>query len=304
MESELKCPVCSKYYRKPLLLCCSHNLCSSCANNLQESADKFLPEKEESDFPELDKLSIVSETDSGVVCNSRPCSFVSTPSINNLSLSSVYHVQGCSYGIKCPTCKKVTFLGEAGFQSLPRNRILDIIISKIDHEDKDECETQKCDLCENESTEATVMCEQCEIFYCDSCREICHPPRGPFVKHKLLNPEEGKAYVKSKRLQKDVKCTEHTEELLSLYCLTCKIPICATCHHDGPHINHDTQAVGAICKTQKVSWWYLHRLKIAGQSLKRLRPSNQDFKKRVIKFNFLSSQPKHMLRVYSKEPSQ
>ena len=253
MESELKCPVCSRRYRKPLLLTCSHNLCSGCAHNLQESADKFLPEKEEnSDFPELDKLSIVSETDSGVVCNSRPCSFVSTPSINNLSLSSVYPLQGCSYGIKCPVCKKITFLGESGFQSLPRNRVLDVILDKIDRENKDDSEPQKCDLCEDKSTEATVMCEQCEIFYCNSCRENCHPARGPFVKHKLIDPEEGRTFIKSKRLLKEVKCTEHKDKVLSLYCVTCKMPICETCHQDGPHINHDAQAVGAICKTQKV----------------------------------------------------
>lgn len=258
MESELKCPVCEKLYWKPLLLPCSHSLCSGCAHNLQESADNFLSEKEANseqlDFPEIDKLSIVSETDSGVVLNSRPCSFVSTPSINNIFLSSNYHSHDRVYGIKCPVCKIVTFLGESGFQSLPRNRVLDVILDK-NSDKKDDDGPQKCDLCENQTLAATVMCEQCEIFYCDSCRNSCHPDRGPFTKHKLLNPEEGKALLKSKRLQKEVKCTDHSEQVLNLFCLTCKIPVCSTCHLDGRHINHDTKAIGAICKSQKVSFY-------------------------------------------------
>lgn len=255
MESELKCPVCSKLYWKPLLLPCSHNLCSGCAHNSQESADIFLPEKDENsdhlDFPEIDKLSIVSETDSGVVCNSRPCSFVSTPSITNLSLSTSLH--SCVYGIKCPVCKKVAFLGETGFQSLPRNHVLEAIVDKInDRKDYTDTTEPKCDLCENQISEATVICEQCEIFYCDSCRKNCHPARGPFIKHNLLDPEQGIALLKSKRLQKEVKCTAHTEEVLKLFCLTCKIAICTRCHLDGPHINHETQNIGVTCKSQKV----------------------------------------------------
>ena len=259
MEGELKCPLCSNFYCKPLLLPCSHNLCSGCAHNLQESADKFLPEKDEnsdqSDFPEIDKLSIVSETDSGVVCNSsRPNSYVSTPSINNFSLSSTQLFQNCVFGIKCPVCKKITYLGESGFQSLPRNRVLDVILEKCDYNKKDDEQSQKCDLCENNSVEASVMCEQCEVFYCDTCRENCHPARGPLAKHNLVNPEQGKVLVRLKRQEKEAKCFEHTEEALSLYCLTCKIPICVTCHQDGPHINHDAQAIGAMCKSHKVRY--------------------------------------------------
>ena len=256
MEGELKCPVCSNFYCKPLLLPCSHNICSGCAHNLQESADKYLPEKDEnsdqSDFPDIDKLSIVSETDSGVVCNnSRPNSYVSTPSIHNFSLSSTQLFQNCVFGIKCPVCKKVTYLGDSGFQSLPRNRVLDIILEKCDYR-KENDEVQKCDLCENDLAKASVMCEQCEVFYCDTCRDNCHPARGPLAKHNLVDPEQGKVLVRLKRQEKEAKCFEHTEEVLSLYCSTCKLPICVTCHQDGPHINHDAQAIGAMSKSHKV----------------------------------------------------
>ncbi|XP_052770156.1 E3 ubiquitin-protein ligase TRIM9-like isoform X3 [Mya arenaria] len=258
MEGELKCPQCSEFYVKPVLLSCSHNLCSGCAHNLQDSVDKFLPQNDENnsdqgDYPELDKLSIVSETDSGVVCNSRPNSYISTPSIHNLFLSSTHLAQGCVYGIKCPVCRKVTYMGETGFQSLPRNRVLDIIVEKLgDSTKKAENVTQKCELCDSENPkDATVVCEQCEVFYCETCRENCHPARGPLAKHNLVDSKKGSDLLRAKLKQKDQKCYEHTGEVLSLYCLTCKIPMCIICHQDGPHINHESQAIGAMCKSHK-----------------------------------------------------
>lgn len=259
MEGELKCPSCCNFYVKPVLLSCSHNLCSGCAHSLQDSVDKFIPQNDENnsdqgDYPEIDKLSIVSETDSGVVCNSRPSSYISTPSIHNLFLSSTQLSQGCVYGIKCPVCKKITYLGEMGFQSLPRNRVLDIIVEKYrDSGNKEEKLPSKCELCDNDKArDATVACEQCEIYYCDTCRENCHPARGPLAKHNLVDPDQGKVLLHAKLKQKDQKCYEHPEEVLSLYCLTCKIPMCIICHQDGPHINHESQAVGALCKSHKV----------------------------------------------------
>ena len=34
MEEELKCPVCGSFYREPIILPCSHNLCQACARNI------------------------------------------------------------------------------------------------------------------------------------------------------------------------------------------------------------------------------------------------------------------------------
>ena len=261
MEGELKCPSCSKFYVKPLLLPCSHSLCSACANKLQDSVDKFLPQADENnsdqgDYPEIDKLSIVSETDSGVVCNSRPSSYISTPSIHNLYLSTTHLAQGCVYGIRCPVCKKVTYLSEAGFQSLPRNRVLDIIVEKFTENHSSESEEKfipgKCELCEGEEVnDATVVCEQCEVFYCATCKEKCHPARGPLARHTLVDASQV-SFSRMKLKQREQKCFGHGEEVLNLYCVTCKIPTCNICHQDGPHINHETQPIGAMCKSHKV----------------------------------------------------
>ena len=34
MEEELKCPVCGSFYREPIILPCSHNICQACARNI------------------------------------------------------------------------------------------------------------------------------------------------------------------------------------------------------------------------------------------------------------------------------
>ena len=284
MEEELKCPVCRRLFTSPIVLPCSHSLCLHCAVSIQVPASQFhCPasgpgggDSAESvssggsggsaaDYDYLDnidKLSLVSETDSGVVCNtSRPNSYVGTPSIGNLfHLTSL---QSAAVGICCPLCKKVMFLDEQGANSLPKNCVLENIIDKYS-------ETKqlvvKCQMCEDQDAKPSVeMCEQCEVFYCETCRESCHPSRGPLAKHNLVTPLEGKALLRAKHKNKELKCTEHPDEKLSMYCVLCRTTVCSVCMQDGRHINHDFQPLGATCKAQKVSTGtcllFLHEVK-------------------------------------------
>ncbi|XP_041353036.1 E3 ubiquitin-protein ligase TRIM9-like isoform X2 [Gigantopelta aegis] len=257
MEEELKCPLCRKVYTKPVLFPCYHSFCMACAVGIQQPAQQLIPQttgtdegtqviNETVDFPEIDKLSIVSETDSGVVCNSRPSSYVSTPSISNIFTQSL---QTCTFGIKCPICHKSVFLDDTGAQSLPPNKVLEAIVDKYYNQHKHD--EVKCEMCEDGSTDATTMCKQCEVFYCDKCRDSCHPPRGPLAKHNLVDPTQGKNILRTKNKNKEVKCAEHGDEQLSMYCVVCKIPVCFTCAQDGRHLSHDVQALGALCKSQK-----------------------------------------------------
>ncbi|XP_076463870.1 E3 ubiquitin-protein ligase TRIM9-like [Babylonia areolata] len=278
MEEELKCPVCRRVYTKPVLLPCSHSLCVACALSLQEPAATHLPPTTQEDgtplpsdqislldLPDMDKLSIVSETDSGVVCNSRPSSYVGTPSVASLFLQSL---QSCSWAIRCVVCQRLVFLEDSGALSLPCNRALETIVDKYHHRKKVE---SKCDKCEAASSAesgddattnaatavsgaaaavATVMCVQCEVFYCDSCRDRHHPATGAKVKHNLVDPTQG-LMMRSRKLLKDQKCSEHPTELLSKYCLSCRLPVCTKCAQDGRHMNHDAQPLALMAKSQK-----------------------------------------------------
>uniref|UniRef100_A0A3B4AF76 B box-type domain-containing protein n=1 Tax=Periophthalmus magnuspinnatus TaxID=409849 RepID=A0A3B4AF76_9GOBI len=69
MEEELKCPVCGSFFREPIILPCSHNLCLACARNiLVQTPDAESPQSRASgsavsdyDYLDLDKMSLYSE---------------------------------------------------------------------------------------------------------------------------------------------------------------------------------------------------------------------------------------------------
>lgn len=258
MEEELKCPVCKQLFNNPVLLPCYHSLCLNCAVHIQQPAQHVQPSSEENisnlndisvDYPDVDKLSIVSETDSGVVCNSRPNSYVGTPNIQGILFPPL---QTNALSLTCPACHKIIYFDENGAHNLLKNRAMQNIVDKYG-ESKNLA--IKCQLCEGENpNEATVMCEQCEVFYCDACRENCHPARGPLAKHALVGPQQGKASLRARNRGKQVFCADHVEETLGMYCMVCKVPVCAMCMQDGRHTSHDVQALSAMCKAHKVSW--------------------------------------------------
>ena len=277
MDEELKCPVCRRVYTKPVLLPCSHSLCVACALSLQEPAANHLPQTTLEDgtplpsdqislldFPDIDKLSIVSETDSGVVCNSRPSSYVGTPSVANIFIQSL---QSCSWAIRCVVCQRLVFLEDSGALSLPCNRALETIVDKYHHRKKFE---SKCDKCEGpEPAKATVMCAQCEVFYCENCRDEHHPATGAKSKHNLVDPTQGNM-MRNRKLVKEQKCTEHHTEVMSMYCLSCRLPVCGSCARDGRHMNHEAQPLGTMAKSQKVSPCF-HRLYSTDSAVLRVR---------------------------------
>ncbi|KAJ8919518.1 hypothetical protein NQ315_002139 [Exocentrus adspersus] len=251
MEEELCCPVCKQFYNNPVLLPCYHALCLHCAVQLQQPANQNAPvavvsaENAESvasgssgDYQESDKLSILSETDSGVVCTSRPNSYVGTP--NGVLFPS-------ALSLACPLCHKLVYFDENGAHNLPKYRVMQSIVEKYGELKN---LTLKCQMCETEpAKDATVMCDQCEVLYCDTCREACHPSRGPLAKHVLVEP---KRFSGGASKGKEGKCPEHAEETLSMYCLVCKMGVCAVCLMDSRHSSHDVQALAVMCKAQKV----------------------------------------------------
>lgn len=262
MEEELRCPVCKQLYINPVLLPCYHSLCLNCASHLQQPANQnhnqiqqpVLEQAESvasggsggepSDYQEVDKLSILSETDSGVVCTSRPNSYVGTPNLNGLLFPPL---STSALSLACPICHKLVYFDENGAHNLPKYRVMQNIVDKYGESRN---LTLKCQICENDpANEATVLCEQCEVLYCDSCRESCHPLRGPLAKHNLTEPVRGYG---NKQRERDGRCPDHDDENLSMYCMVCKVAVCALCLHDTRHTSHDVQAISSMCKAQKV----------------------------------------------------
>lgn len=279
MEEELKCPVCGSFYREPLILPCSHNLCQACARNiLVQTPETESPQSRRAsgsagsssdyDYLDLDKMSLYSEADSGygsyggfASAPTTPCQkspngvrvFPPTvppaahlpPASTTASLAPVPR-NSC---LTCPQCHRSLILDERGLRGFPKNRVLEGV---IDRYQQSKAAALRCQLCEKIPKEATVMCEQCDVFYCDPCRLRCHPPRGPLAKHRLVPPAQGRV---SRRLspRKISTCTDHELENHSMYCVQCKMPVCYQCLEEGKHSSHEVKALGAMWKLHKVS---------------------------------------------------
>lgn len=208
------------------------------------TANSSTSESISSDQDTADKVSILSEADSGVICTSRPSSYAGTPNLQALLFPPS---GGAVYSLCCPICRKIVFFDDGGARNLPPYRTMESIIDRF-------CEREalRCQMCEIEPKIAAVVCEQCEIRYCDSCRELCHPARGPLAKHNLVAPR-GVGVASAATTIRESVCIEHCTETLSIFCLTCKIALCQQCLSDNRHQSHEIQSIATICKSQKVN---------------------------------------------------
>ncbi|XP_067943550.1 E3 ubiquitin-protein ligase TRIM9-like [Watersipora subatra] len=260
MELEITCPACTRYYSNPVCLPCSHSVCMACALRLQTPVTAC-DGSSKIDLLDMDKMSIYSEADSGVSMStgSRPSSYLASSRADLRSSHSIHEGDFC---IICPAnyCKKTNYLTEDGIATLPKNRVLEMIVDKYQ---TDKNFSAPCQMCASDNKAvAHFMCEQCEVFYCERCTDEFHPLRGPLAQHNLVSPSEGRAILRQRNREKESKCKEHTEEALTMYCLICKETVCYLCIQEGNrHLNHDVQATASISKTHK------HELSQSIQSL-------------------------------------
>lgn len=169
-----------------------------------------------------------------------------TPYVTLYDLNHMYQSIGNLPCLKCPTCKKLFPLDGRGVNGFPRNRLLENIVNRYYAKSNGIVYCQLCE--ENQPSQATVMCEQCEVAYCDRCCKTCHPSRGPLAKHSLIPPTSSKSPSKPTV----VKCGSHSEENISMYCVFCRVPVCYVCLERGQHSGHEVKALGAMFKEQKV----------------------------------------------------
>ncbi|XP_016410595.1 E3 ubiquitin-protein ligase TRIM9-like isoform X3 [Sinocyclocheilus rhinocerous] len=264
MEEELKCPVCGSLFKEPIILPCSHNVCLACARNIivQTPEGETPPQNRCSgtsdyDYLDMDKMSMYSETDSGygsyTPCLKSPNGvrvFPPALSPNGVRVfpPALVH-RHCS--ITCPLCHRSVSLDERGLRGFQRNRLLEAIVSRYQ---QSRAVSVKCQLCDRNPVDATVMCEQCDVFYCAPCQQRCHPSRGPLAKHRLLPPTQaqaGNAQPAGASARKQATCLDHEAENYSMYCVSCKTPVCYQCLEEGKHGKHDVKPLAAMWKQHK-----------------------------------------------------
>uniref|UniRef100_H2YPM1 E3 ubiquitin-protein ligase TRIM9 n=1 Tax=Ciona savignyi TaxID=51511 RepID=H2YPM1_CIOSA len=254
-------------------------------------------------FPQhdADKVSLLSETvlsdsDSGYSASSSggsdtPCTPSSTTIVNDpfhshasaisiaqtttpatltgVNLPSLPESVSC---LTCPICNRASFVDDRGINGLPRNKAMNSIVGRYTRTldaslllRRPQKPVQICQLCEGKSPQvATVKCLQCEVLYCNVCREKCHPSRGPLAKHTLVNADSekqeparkiGYPTLPNKPIVKNgvrlPSCSHHPTEKTSLYCLSCHLPLCVLCQDEGRHKNHEVKPIGALYKSRK-----------------------------------------------------
>uniref|UniRef100_A0A1I7T5I0 E3 ubiquitin-protein ligase TRIM9 n=1 Tax=Caenorhabditis tropicalis TaxID=1561998 RepID=A0A1I7T5I0_9PELO len=220
---------------------------------------------------ESDKLSVVSETDSGVVgCGrtSRPSSIIAPPlsRLHSILTPSTSGVQ-----IICNSCQKPSyFCDENSIVSAPTNLAMQNVIRRYlaGHPNVkagpstptptvEDPVSPQCQFCEeNENRPANVFCENCEMYYCTPCQTALHPAKGPLVKHNLIQAGGRKKSAistpsSSSSTRDLLRCATHPVEGLTMYCLACKVPVCSRCLQDLRHANHDVQSLPIACKGHK-----------------------------------------------------
>lgn len=227
MEEEIRCCVCKEFYKEPVLLPCGHALCRACAVNLQTHIHEVDNSTASNDYQEADKASVSSETDSGVVCGSRPNSYAGTPAAPAYSTAA--------FTITCPSCSKLVYLDDNGAEGLPPFRVMRTIVERFGGVTGAPPAEEACQMCEGERRAAVVRCEQCSVRYCAGCRDAWHPTRGPLAQHELR--------------ALGTTCSDHGSPPV-LYCNTCLVPICQRCHAER-HSAHETQALPIAARAHK-----------------------------------------------------
>ncbi|XP_056261081.1 E3 ubiquitin-protein ligase TRIM9 isoform X1 [Seriola aureovittata] len=284
MEEELKCPVCGSLFKDPILLPCSHNVCLACARNITvQTPEGETPVQSRAsgssdyDYLDMDKMSLYSETDSGYGSYT-PCQLKSPNGVR--VFPPAIHHRHCS--LTCPLCHRSVSLDERGLRGFPRNRLLEAIVARYQQNRAASASSSssstavKCQLCDRNPVDAAVMCEQCDVFYCNACQQRCHPSRGPLAKHRLVPPPNqaagggaaggggsggggsgGGAGAGSGGQQppatarKPATCVDHEAENFNMYCCSCKAPVCMKCLEEGKHAKHDVKPLAVMWKQHK-----------------------------------------------------
>ncbi|GAA6072088.1 E3 ubiquitin-protein ligase TRIM9 isoform X1, partial [Tachysurus ichikawai] len=254
MDDELKCPVCGSFYKEPIILPCSHNVCLACARNITvQTPDGEQPHPpsrasagSDYDYTDADKL---SETDSGYGSYT-PCA--KSPNGVRVFPPALTPSAHRHRSVTCPLCHRSASLDERGLRGFPRNRLLESVVARC------RATPAKCQLCDRNPADATIMCEQCDVLYCAPCQQRCHPARGPLAKHRLVSPANGAAArttasaAGAQSPSASSACPEHDAQSCSAYCVTCKIPVCYLCMEDSKHGKHDVKPIAAMWKQHKV----------------------------------------------------
>ncbi|KAF8565977.1 hypothetical protein P879_03276 [Paragonimus westermani] len=270
LKSELHCPVCQHLFQCPLLLPCGHSLCAACANKLW-FPPKWFPKPLTNDSRTGgfcgNGEDAVSEADSGViVCCTESNGSLNTPSSVNTTVHSP------AVREPCPLCTTIPRLPcddpvdkcnviQSAENWWPKNIALENLIKRLSGVDVNDvsvvniCHLRRregtadvnpsCQLCEVRSSQQPTLsfCEQCQLWYCDSCMLKWHPTSGLLARHQIKRVYQFQTDLPKapNPIQTEgVKCTDHNYPC-RLFCMDCSSLVCVHCLNDSSVVDSRRQ---------------------------------------------------------------
>ncbi|TKR60484.1 hypothetical protein L596_027725 [Steinernema carpocapsae] len=263
MEEELKCPCCKKFVDDPILLPCAHSYCRKCALKSQQRASTSLLSPQCSSAAsdtislcvsdqdqESDKLSVFSETDSGVVLcgrNSRPCSILGTSSSILSRVPTILTPSTSGYTVICASCQKPSFYADdQAILSVPTNEALLRVIKRYRAQNPENSQMitvtpdriPNCQMCDKGSENVDGLLR--------AMRRVLLLPVP-----ERLTPSNARRLPVATPAEKESKCAFHENEILTMFCVVCKSAVCCMCLQEIRHQNHEVHSLHNTCKSQK-----------------------------------------------------
>ncbi|VDD79640.1 unnamed protein product [Mesocestoides corti] len=153
---------------------------------------------------------------------------------------------GLTEYVKCPKCARIS----GGLKTLEP---FDMTVVEQNDQNVVETSVLMCSAC-TEGKEALYRCIQCAGTLCGRCRDT-HKVMKMFSSHEVLDLTEqeknniGDANT-STEATKAVACADHPNDVYSLFCMQCRVPLCKTC--DVDHRGHITFGLSGISNHVKV----------------------------------------------------
>ena len=132
--------------------------------------------------------------------------------------------------IECCVCGQKTCIPGSGMSDLPTNVVIKQLLDLNEDLEKD----SYCDICilHGEEKKSSGQCVDCNDMLCSECCEK-HTYSRLTISHTVVPLQDVTAdnerCVVRLRENKVLSCSEHTDEKLKFYCISCQIVVCRDC---------------------------------------------------------------------------
>lgn len=187
-----------------------------------------------------------------------------------------------SLSLRCPTCRKPTFVSSDGVSGLPpafHIKHLFELQTALTKSRTTPRNVPLCGKCKKTSRPATSYCRDCGKFVCEMCVDI-HVEWKEFSSHKIISMEQ--LYrVDSKELVppkgRVLYCDDHEGKEVDLYCTTCEEVICFQCTIEK-HKGHQHEVISETFEKHKAE--ILASLEPLGKNVSAMTNVVQQLKKK------------------------